>query len=259
MRRVCGVLVRAAILLSLLAGCAGAGSPVAEKEVTRVIEKEVTRVTQEVVEVTPTPAPMVFRESPMLAAKVKAGDLPPVQDRLPLEPLVVEGPDGIGTYGGTLYMLDGETKLSKPHRLTDHGLFGYNMAVSAYHADVAKGWSWSDDYTELTIYLRKGLKWSDGVPVTTQDFKWCYDNVLFNEVLRPNGPGYPWVIDGKQTKLVIIDDFTLKYIFPKPLPCIERRSGGSRIQSYGDSSRLGGLLQLEERPVLQCRTVGRES
>jgi peptide/nickel transport system substrate-binding protein len=36
----------------------------------------------------------------MLADQVKAGSLPPVDERLPKEPLVLEGPDGIGQYGG---------------------------------------------------------------------------------------------------------------------------------------------------------------
>ena len=43
-----------------------------------------------------------FSEAPMLAAKVAAGELPPVEERLPDEPLVFNVFEGIGTYGGTL-------------------------------------------------------------------------------------------------------------------------------------------------------------
>src|SRR5690625_7701473 len=39
-------------------------------------------------------------ESPMLAALVDSGDLPPLEERLPQEPLVVEPHDEIGQYGG---------------------------------------------------------------------------------------------------------------------------------------------------------------
>jgi peptide/nickel transport system substrate-binding protein len=43
-----------------------------------------------------------YHEAPELAAKVAAGELPPVAERLPAEPLVQEVADQIGTYGGTL-------------------------------------------------------------------------------------------------------------------------------------------------------------
>ena len=44
----------------------------------------------------------MYHEAPMLAAMVAAGDLPPVDERLPDEPLVEEVVDSIGVYGGTL-------------------------------------------------------------------------------------------------------------------------------------------------------------
>lgn len=40
-------------------------------------------------------------EAPMLADRVKAGELPEVGERLPGEPLVIEPTESIGTYGGT--------------------------------------------------------------------------------------------------------------------------------------------------------------
>ena len=42
-----------------------------------------------------------YQESPMLRERVEAGELPPVEDRLPDEPLVVESPE-VGEYGGSL-------------------------------------------------------------------------------------------------------------------------------------------------------------
>ena len=45
-------------------------------------------------------------EAPMLEARVASGELPPVADRLPDDPLVVESVEGmdleIGTYGGQI-------------------------------------------------------------------------------------------------------------------------------------------------------------
>lgn len=46
--------------------------------------------------------PSSFREAPLLAEKVAAGDLPPVEERLPVNPLVIQPAEMIGTYGGIL-------------------------------------------------------------------------------------------------------------------------------------------------------------
>jgi len=42
-----------------------------------------------------------FDQSPVLDAQVAAGELPPVEERLPDDPIVVEPIDEIGIYGGT--------------------------------------------------------------------------------------------------------------------------------------------------------------
>ena len=263
MKRVFGLFMSAVVVLSIIVGCATPTAEVIEKEVTKVVteketvvvkeevevevtkvvkeevevtkvvEKEVTKVVEKVVEVTPTPVPLTYKEAPMLADLVSKGDLPPVEQRVPTDPRVVEGPTGIGVYGGTLYMLDAMASLSIPHRFTDHGLLGYNIPTSAYHADVLKDWSWNEDYTELTFYLRKGMKWSDGEDVTTEDFEWYYDNVMWHEELRPTGPGYPWEINDVRAKLDVIDDYTLTYTFAEPVPAILDRWGRSSMSSPG--------------------------
>ena len=43
---------------------------------------------------------MMYSEAPALAALVAAGELPPVEERLPANPLVVEPIDSVGVYGG---------------------------------------------------------------------------------------------------------------------------------------------------------------
>src|SRR5947207_2891391 len=41
--------------------------------------------------------------------------------------------------------------------------------------DLATGWSWSEDGTELTLPLRQGVKWHDGKPFTARDVKCTWD------------------------------------------------------------------------------------
>ena len=55
-----------------------------------------------------------YFESPMLKAKVAAGKLPAVDERLPEEPLVVEPVEEIGQHGGTVYAVS-----SSPNSLQD--------------------------------------------------------------------------------------------------------------------------------------------
>src|SRR6185295_3160774 len=50
----------------------------------------------------PAQYPKSFKEAPMLADLVKAGKLPPVQERVSQDPLVIKPLNEIGKYGGTL-------------------------------------------------------------------------------------------------------------------------------------------------------------
>src|SRR5439155_14530744 len=44
--------------------------------------------------------------------------------------------------------------------------------------DLATGWSWSEDGTQLTLPLRQGVKWHDGQPFTAKDVVCTWDLML---------------------------------------------------------------------------------
>ena len=50
----------------------------------------------------PAQWPKTFKKAPMLTELVKAGKLPPVEQRIPQEPMVLKPVQEIGKYGGTL-------------------------------------------------------------------------------------------------------------------------------------------------------------
>jgi len=54
--------------------------------------------------------------------------------------------------------------------------------------DLATGWSWSEEGTELTLPLRQGVIWHDGKPFTAQDVRCTWDMLLgkSSEKLRLN-------------------------------------------------------------------------
>jgi peptide/nickel transport system substrate-binding protein len=63
--------------------------------------------------------------------------------------------------------------------------------------NLAERWSVSDDRLTYTFTLRPDLKWSDGEPLTAEDFKWTYD--------QANQPGSGWTYAGNISGIVSYD------------------------------------------------------
>src|ERR1700741_268041 len=50
--------------------------------------------------------------------------------------------------------------------------------------DLATGWSWNEDGTELTFRLREGVRWHDGQPFTAKDVECTWDMLLGNSATK---------------------------------------------------------------------------
>lgn len=158
----------------------------------------------------------MWGEAPMLAERVAAGDLPPVEERLPAQPVVVQPLEQIGEYGGELKGPSAlpnccgwdvlEMRLQK--------LLTIDTDLSTIIPNVAQAYEVSDDLTTFTFHLREGHKWSDGTPFTTEDFRFYFEDVLGNTDLTP-APGGPWVLDGELPQMDIIDDTTITFTYPE--------------------------------------------
>lgn len=158
-----------------------------------------------------------YNEAPALAEQVAAGDLPPVEERLPLEPLVVQPEEAIGKYGGALRMnITGQNTL----RSSDAGYFNYeSLTVHNPQGEIvpslATSWEWSEDYTTLTLHLREGVKWSDGEPFTADDILFWWNSVILNDELRPSKPTL--LTRGDQlAEFTKVDDYTIQFAFAEP-------------------------------------------
>ena len=122
-----------------------------------------------------------FSESPMLAAKVTAGALPPLEQRLPRDPFVIEPASEVGRHGGTLRCFgrdDSVVRNTEPPLIMD-------PQVSGILPNLAESWHYSDDGRVLTLQLRSGLKWSDGHPFTGAAFVFWFQHIRSNEELSP--------------------------------------------------------------------------
>ncbi|MGQ9631811.1 MAG: ABC transporter substrate-binding protein [bacterium] len=163
-------------------------------------------------------AQMKYKEAPMLAELVRAGKLPPVEQRLPKEPLVIEPIEKIGKYGGTLmtgaveprtWGNDGGAHIRIPY------LLWVNREFTKVIPYLAKGYDFSKDMKTFTLYLREGMKWSDGYPFTVDDILFWWEDQILNDELTPVKPAY-WKPGGELAKFKKVDDYTLKIEFAVP-------------------------------------------
>ncbi len=179
-----------------------------------------------------------YQQPEWMDALVADGSLPPVEERLPTEPQVILTggmSDGIGTYGGVWRDFSAcPTEGFNRGAGQSAGWFGIEAAIFAsllksgpiYRRGdaieplphLAKSWEWSDDGYELTMHLIEGAKWSDGHPLTTEDILFTWEDMIMDpNVNSPKGPS-AWEINGEQTTLEIIDDYTFKFTFAAPFP-----------------------------------------
>ena len=117
-------------------------------------------------------AGQAYLETPMYTRAVAAGELPPVDERLPQTPLVVtfDGARSAGRHGGELRMLIG--RAADLRLLVVYGyarLVGYDESYRIV-PDILESVEAVEDRI-FTLRLRKGHRWSDGHPFTAEDFR----------------------------------------------------------------------------------------
>ncbi len=170
---------------------------------------------------TPTPDPSPsskYNEAPELKTLADKGELPSVEERLPLEPMVSEASE-IGQYGGnyvgaafgpTSGQLDTEA-------LRFVGLVTIEPDLQTFKPNLLLDYKISDDGREYTYYLREGLKWSSGDPLNADDFMFWAEDILANEELNP-APMSEFKSGGELLKYTKVNDYEVKVTFKDPNP-----------------------------------------
>jgi len=158
-----------------------------------------------------------YKEAPELAEMVKAGKLPPVEERLPENPIVVQPIESIGQYGGTWHR--GWRGIKDFHcygRIVYETMLRWPRdAKDPVQPGLAEKWEWSDEGKTLTLSLRKGLKWSDGAPFTVDDIIFWWEDIELDENIT-KAPHAEWMVGGEPMKLEKVDDTTIKLKFTAP-------------------------------------------
>ena len=211
------------VSISMVFSLSLAGCKTTTTETTAVETTAAETIAAETTAAETTAVAMVFKEAPMLVKLVEEGKLPPVAERLPENPEVVEGPEGIGTYGGTVNTYTSNTVFPNvPGAEMFIGyepIFSFGRDYSYGQPNIAESYENSEDGLTMTIHLRKGIKWSDGVPLTADDIMYCFDYEISNTDLFPVFPDW-LTVDGKPITAKKIDDYTVQLIFPSPYPSI---------------------------------------
>jgi len=202
-------LIMGALLIALmLAGACGsdddAKAPAAKTEPAAKVEA-------------PSESPDVYKEAPMLADLVAKGDLPPVTDRLPADPMVITTFDSVGEYGGEIRRAYLHAHLScnfgRPIR---EGLVRPDNEGGTILMAVAKSVEPNSNGTVWTVTLRGGMHWSDGEPFTADDFLFQAERVRNEELTGSKPLWYEIKGSGNPATVAKVDAETITYTFAKP-------------------------------------------
>lgn len=160
------------------------------------------------------------REPPLLRARVAAGSLPPMAERLPAAPLVVDLQSRertLGRHGGMI-----RTFAAKAADLRYITVLGYTRLVGydeklEIKPDILEKVEVEGERV-FTFTLRAGHRWSDGQPFTTEAFRYYWEDIANHKMLAPSGPPEVFLVEGKMPKVEVLDELRIRYSWDKPNP-----------------------------------------
>lgn len=143
-------------------------------------------------------------------------DLGPAE-RIGSEPCVVRGVDGPGQHGGTL-MLGGGKDPFPPAPATAPTLVRWSPLGYPLVPNVAQ--SFRDEHGDATSYvftLRRGMRWSDGQPFTSNDIAWWWEHEVIDAGDVCGGVDPAWLkLDGSLPRFEVIDERSIRFAYVRP-------------------------------------------
>jgi len=181
-------------------------------------------------------------ESPILRDLVDEGHLPPVAERVGSEPLVLEGVDGIGTYGGTWLQSGYATRETNniTGRMSAGTLFRWSPFGYPIVPHIAKSCVASEDHRIFSIKLRKGMRWSDGHPFTADDIMYWWENEAADPAFEGSQflpTSSPMRLHRSVGRITKIDDLTVRIEFDAPHGLFLETLASHSSQEFTNSPR----------------------
>lgn len=159
-----------------------------------------------------------YQQSPALDDQVASGALPPVEERLPGNPVVITPLDEVGTYGGTLTRGTAWLGDYVTENFTREPLINWQVPITNAGppvANLATSWVTADDGLSVNVTLREGVKWSDGEPFTSEDVAFYWNEIMLDENVTRSVPGI-LKVDGEIPGFEVVGPLEVKFTFPRP-------------------------------------------
>ncbi len=157
---------------------------------------------------------------PYYDAAISSGSLPPLNERLPKNPRVVDltTMDRMpGEYGGKLRMLIGRQKDIRYVPIFSYSrLVGYDEDLNLV-PDILESYE-VEEGRIFTFHLREGHRWSDGSELTSADFSYFWDNVILNRDILRGGMPARLKSDGEGPVFEVVNKRTVRYTWEVPMP-----------------------------------------
>lgn len=176
-----------------------------------------------------------YSEPEWVTEFVEAGELPPVADRLPSEPLVYKignMPDGPGVYGDVLrHVIGGRPEGWNFWAGQSYGWGGVDIALVECLTrtgplfqvrgddlkplpNLARSWEWVDDGHTLVVRLIEGARWSDGDPFDVEDVAFYWNDIIMDPEVTPLMGASQGTYSNASFE--VIDDYTFSMTFETP-------------------------------------------
>jgi peptide/nickel transport system substrate-binding protein len=191
---------------------------------------------------------------PYFAKEEQEGKLPPIAERLPEHPAIAEMPVQ-GRPGGELTTLLASARDTRQISYYSYArLVCYDRAYNLV-ADILESYEDKDNKV-FTLHLRRGMKWSDGEPFTTEDFRYWWDDVANNKELSPSGPPKDLIVDGKPPKVEFLDETTVRYSWDAPnADFLPRLAGAAPLYLYRPAHYLKKFHEKYADPAKLAKAV----
>lgn len=165
-----------------------------------------------------------WNEAPMLAEKVAAGALPPVEERIPANPVVIEPFEEIGRYGGTWFFNTVDGTNWNHVRMKMYGFSPVRWVQDGLGIDGnwVERWESNEDATSWTLYVREGIRWSDGEPFSAADFMFWWEDMVLNPEMSDPVPDM-LAVAGRPAEITAPDAYTIQIDFAAPSPLLPER------------------------------------
>jgi len=96
------------------------------------------------------------------------------------------------------------------------GLVTRNGVTLEPEPNIAERWDVSEDGLTWTFFLRRGVQWSDGAPLSAYDVEFTFNSLIYNKDIVPNSGRDIFSPDNKVINVKALDSLSVRFTLPFP-------------------------------------------